>query len=70
MPTENGIGSVCTYNMSGRIIDGPKLGGNAFSIHPLRDRLDHYLNDVVPWCDCCRGNPSTNRTVSGRDCFT
>ena len=63
IPTENGTGSVCTYNKAGRIIDGPYMGGNAHSVHPARNRFHHYWKDVVPWCDCCRGDPAANRTV-------
>lgn len=47
----------CTYNAAGELLIGLPSGGSPLSFHPLEDPVSHWLEDILPFCDCCIDMP-------------
>lgn len=56
-PSDSGAGQRCVYK-SGKLLVGPKSGGNVQSVSPNGKSGDvtHIVADILPWYTCCKLN--------------
>ena len=50
-----GYGNQCCYDKQGNLVVGAPGGGTVDRVSPGKSKVDHFLEDVLPFLWCCTG---------------